>query len=43
MLNLNQYIFDFFEKVKSDNIEIYNEFSLQHEMGIYPTIIWAIA
>lgn len=31
MLNLNQCIFDFFEKVKSDNIEIYNEFSLQHD------------
>jgi hypothetical protein len=35
MLNLKQCTFDFFEKVKSDNIEIYNEFSLQHEMGIY--------
>ncbi|OQB16098.1 MAG: hypothetical protein BWY15_00227 [Firmicutes bacterium ADurb.Bin193] len=35
MLNLKHCIFDFFKKVKSNNIEIYNEFSLQHEMGIY--------
>ncbi len=34
-LNLKQYISDFFEYVKSEKVELYNEFSLQHELGIY--------
>ena len=25
----------FFDSIKSNNIEIYNEFSLQHELGIF--------
>ena len=35
-LDLARYIRDFFEYVKSNNeVELYNEFSLQHELGIY--------
>ncbi|MEQ6375607.1 hypothetical protein RZN25_01995 [Bacillaceae bacterium S4-13-56] len=35
MLELKVIVQDFFHYVKADNIEIYNEFSLQHELGIY--------
>lgn len=35
MLNLRQLVDDFFLYVQSNNIEIYNEFSLQHELGIF--------
>lgn len=34
-LELKTIIIDFFIYVKDNNIEIYNEFSLQHELGIY--------
>jgi hypothetical protein len=34
--DLAKYIVDFFQKASKDNnIELYNEFSLQHELGIY--------
>lgn len=32
---MHEIIKDFFKQVASKNIEIYNEFSLQHELGIY--------
>lgn len=35
MLKLDMIISNFFERVQIDRIEIYNEFSLQHELGIY--------
>lgn len=35
MLNFNQILRKFFDKVAAAEIEIYNEFSLQHELGIY--------
>lgn len=35
MLKLRQLIEGFFLYVQSNNIEIYNEFSLQHELGIF--------
>lgn len=36
MLNLEQYIKSFFDDIKNNNeIEIYNEFSFQHELGIF--------
>lgn len=35
LLNLRQLVDDFFLYVQSSNIEIYNEFSLQHELGIF--------
>lgn len=35
MLDLKSLLFDFFEMVIAQNVEIYNEFSLQHELGIY--------
>lgn len=35
MLNLRQLVDDFFLSVHFNNIEIYNEFSLQHELGIF--------
>jgi len=35
LLNLRQLVDDFFLYVQSNNIEIYNEFSLQHELGIF--------
>ncbi|MBW8349342.1 hypothetical protein K0H71_07775 [Bacillus sp. IITD106] len=35
MLNLRQLVDDFFLFVQSKSIEIYNEFSLQHELGIF--------
>lgn len=35
MLNLRKLIHDFFQNVLVNQIEIYNEFSLQHEIGIY--------
>lgn len=34
-MNLPSYIHSFFELVKLQKIEIYNEFSLQHELGLY--------
>lgn len=34
-IQLSQLVGDFVQKVPLDNIEIYNEFSLQHELGIY--------
>ncbi len=34
-LTIKSYIEHFFEAVKRGNVEIYNEFSLQHELGIY--------
>lgn len=35
MLELKVVVHDFFQYVKEYNVEIYNEFSLQHELGIY--------
>lgn len=35
MLNLSPYIIDFFNYAKTNEIDLYNEFSLQHELGIY--------
>ncbi len=35
MLDIRHLIEDFFLYVQSPNIEIYNEFSLQHELGIF--------
>jgi len=35
MLNLDEIITAFFKEVADQKIEIYNEFSLQHELGIY--------
>lgn len=35
MLNIEQEIEKFFQYVGNNNIDIYNEFSLQHELGIY--------
>lgn len=35
MLDLRQTVEDFFLYAETDNIEIYNEFSFQHEMGIF--------
>ena len=35
MLDLRQLVEDFFLYVQSNNIEIYNEFSFQHELGIF--------
>ena len=35
MLEIRQLIEDFFLYAQSTNIEIYNEFSLQHELGIF--------
>lgn len=35
LLDLRQLVEDFFLCVQSNNIEIYNEFSLQHELGIF--------
>lgn len=35
LLNLRQLVDDFFLSVHFNNIEIYNEFSLQHELGIF--------
>ena len=35
MMQLENIINDFFKFAEDNNIEIYNEFSLQHEMGIY--------
>lgn len=35
MLHLNSLINDFFAHVTSYNVDIYNEFSLQHELGLF--------
>ncbi|WML32441.1 hypothetical protein RCG24_11565 [Neobacillus sp. OS1-32] len=35
LLDLRQLVVGFFLYVKTNNIEIYNEFSLQHELGIF--------
>ena len=35
MLKLNALVQDFFKSVITRNIDIYNEFSLQHELGIF--------
>lgn len=35
MLDLKNIIDDFFKHAKTSRLEIYNEFSLQHEMGFY--------
>lgn len=35
LLNLRQLVDDFFLFIQSKSIEIYNEFSLQHELGIF--------
>ena len=35
MLKLNALVHDFFKSVITKNIDIYNEFSLQHELGIF--------
>lgn len=32
---MKQHIETFFDQVRSGEIEIYNEFSLQHELGIF--------
>ena len=34
-LDLERYISDFFKFVQNKKVELYNEFSLQHELGIY--------
>ncbi|RUS50439.1 hypothetical protein QI30_19185, partial [Kurthia sp. 3B1D] len=34
-MHLDKHIKDFFHLVKIQQIEIYNEFSLQHELGVY--------
>ena len=35
MLELANLVSDFFQVIIDEKIEIYNEFSLQHELGIY--------
>ena len=35
MLELANLVSDFFQVIIDEQIEIYNEFSLQHELGIY--------
>lgn len=35
MLSLSKYITDFFNYAEKTKLELYNEFSLQHELGIY--------
>ena len=35
MLSIKQLINDFWKYVNTENIEIYNEFSFQHELGIF--------
>lgn len=35
MLELKVIVHDFFQNVKVNGVEIYNEFSFQHELGIY--------
>ncbi|WP_303861898.1 hypothetical protein [Alkalibaculum bacchi] len=35
MLRLKALVQDFFKSVTKQNIDIYNEFSLQHELGIF--------
>lgn len=35
MIDFKNLVVDFFELVKDDKVEIYNEFSLQHEFGIF--------
>jgi len=35
LLELKKIIMCFFKHVEENNIEIYNEFSMQHELGIY--------
>lgn len=35
MLDLKKLISDFFQSVNVNQIDIYNEFSLQHELGVY--------
>ncbi len=35
MMNLQQVLHDFFHLVANGSVEIYNEFSLQHEIGCY--------
>ena len=35
MIDMKDLIPIFFDSIKSNNIEIYNEFSLQHELGIF--------
>lgn len=35
LLELKRLVSDFFKLVTRQNIEIYNEFSLQHELGIF--------
>lgn len=35
MLELKKTILEFFRRVQGNHIEIYNEFSLQHELGIF--------
>lgn len=34
-MNINKLIDDFIKLVKNEEIELYNEFSMQHELGIY--------
>lgn len=34
-MQINQYIHDFIKHVENGKIEIYNEFSLQHELGLF--------
>lgn len=35
MLKIERYVEDFLKLIAADHAEIYNEFSLQHELGIY--------
>lgn len=35
LLDLKKLVDDFFLYTQSNNIEIYNEFSLQHEIGVF--------
>ncbi|WP_281976068.1 hypothetical protein [Halobacillus litoralis] len=34
-MNIEEYIHEFFSEVSSNKVDIYNEFSLQHELGIF--------
>jgi hypothetical protein len=35
LIKLRNLVHDFFKSVTSQNIDLYNEFSLQHELGIF--------
>jgi hypothetical protein len=39
MLDLKKIIMNIFQQVDIDQLEIYNEFSLQHELEIVPRLL----